>query len=86
MSLATSLSLRPSSSITVGQKRRSILFEPAELVYEIEEGNAIFTRQNLLAIKKNEDELFNDATYQTKLCKLDSSENQTCQLPVSILG
>ena len=77
-------SVTPSSSITGGQKRRSVLFEPVELVYEIEEGN-VFTRQNLLAIKKNEDELFNDATYQSKLCKLDSSENQTCELPVSVL-
>ena len=78
-------SVTPSSSVTSGQKERSILYLPLELFYESQSGN-VFTRENLQRIKENEDDLFNDATYQRKLCQMQTvGLNETCKRPLSIL-
>ena len=73
-----------SSSLAEEQEERSVLYQTLELVYELKEGN-VFSRKSLLTIKANEDQLFNDSTYQSKLCQLQGYPNQTCKLPLSTL-
>lgn len=78
-------SITPSLTFSSGQTQRGVLYQPLEFVYELKGGD-VFARENLLTIKKNEEEIFNDATYQRKLCQLDgTTTNQTCKLPLSIL-
>lgn len=78
-------SVTPSSSITSGQKERSILYTPLELFYHSQSGN-VFTRENLLTIKENEDALFNDPIYKNQFCQIETvGLNQTCKRPLSIL-
>ena len=78
-------SITPSSSVTSGQKERSILYMPLELFYESESGN-VFTRENLLKIQENEDALFSDPEYKSQLCQMQTiGSNQTCKRPLSII-
>ena len=64
------------------QKTRSMQYQTITMVYELKGGN-LFTKENLLAIKRNEDELFNNNDYQKKLCQLQG--NSTCKPLLSIL-
>ena len=67
------------------QQRRGVQYQTITLMYELENGN-VFTKERLLAIQRNENELFNNADYQNKLCQLEgNSTNSTCKLPLSIL-
>lgn len=78
-------SIVPSSSITSGQKERSILYMPLELFYHSESGN-VFTRENLLRIQELEDTLFNDQKYKNEFCQIQTvGLNRTCKQPLSIL-
>lgn len=72
------------TTLTGGQQLRGVQYQAIQMVYEIKDGN-IFTRENLVAIKKSEDELFNNTEYQNKLCQLQGSINRKCKLPLSIL-
>ena len=78
-------SITPSSSVTSGQKGRSILYMPLELFYKSESGN-VFTKENLLKIKETEDYLFNDPKYKSELCQMQTiGSNETCKRPLSII-
>ena len=67
------------------QQTRSIQYQTITLVYELKDGN-LFTKESLLAMQRNEDELFNNSDYQKGFCQLQgTSPNQTCKLPLSIL-
>ena len=78
-------SITPSSSITAGQKERSVLYMPLELFYE-SQGENVFTKENLLKIKENEDSLFNDPKYQNELCQTETiGLSQRCKRPLSII-
>ena len=72
------------TTLNGGQQLRSVKYQFIEMVYELKNGN-VFTRENLLEIKKNEDELYNNADYKNKLCQLQSATNRTCKKPLSIL-
>ena len=72
------------TTLNGGQQLRSVKYQIIEMVYELKNGN-VFTRENLLEIKKNEDELYNNADYKNKLCQLQSATNRTCKKPLSIL-
>ena len=75
-------SVTPSSS---GQRERSIQYSLLELFYESRDGN-VFTKENLMRIKQNEDALFEDQTYKSKLCQMQTvGPNQTCKPPLSIV-
>ena len=80
-------SITPSSSVTAGQNERSILYMPLELFYESQGGN-VFTKENLLKIKENEDSLFNDPKYKSELCQMQtiaSGQITVCKRPLSII-
>ena len=72
------------TTLTGGKQLRGVQYQVIQMVYEMNGGN-VFTRENLLAIKKNENELFKNTDYQKKLCQLEGSTNRTCKLPLSIL-
>ena len=65
-----------------GQQERTAKHEPIHLVYEDEN---VFTRENLLTLKRFEETLFNCTSYQSKLCLLRETEEHTCEKPYSIL-
>ena len=69
------------SQLSGGEQNRRIEYQSIQLVYELKDGN-VFTRENLLTIKANEELLFNNADFKSKLCLL---ENGMCKLPLSIL-
>lgn len=78
-------SITPSSSFTSGQKERSIFYSPLELFYESKGGN-VFTKGNLQRIKENEDALFNNPGYKSRLCQIETvNSTQSCKLPLSII-
>ena len=72
------------SQLSGGQQKRAIQYQSVQLVYERKGGN-VFSRENLLTIKANEEQLYNNSNYQSKLCQLEGVVNRTCKLPLSIL-
>ena len=63
---------------------RSVQYQTIAMVYETNDGN-VFTKDNLKAIQKAEEEVFRDERYQDKLCQLQRLNNVTCRLPLSIV-
>ena len=63
---------------------RSVQYQTIAMVYETNDGN-VFTKDNLKAIQKAEEEIFRDERYQDKLCQLQRLNNVTCRLPLSIV-
>ena len=70
------------SQLSGGQLKRGIKYQSVFLVYE---GDNVFTRENLLSLKKYEETLFNLSDYQNELCLLQGTANRTCAKFVSIL-
>ena len=69
------------------QQKRSVSYQHISLFYELKDGN-IFTKENLLVLQKNEEELFNNTAYQNNLCQLNvgnTTINRVCKPPLSIL-
>ena len=69
------------------QNTRGITYQTLEFVYDLKGGN-ILTRENLLQIEKNENNMFQNEMFKEKLCELQGSAetyNTTCRRPFSIL-
>ncbi len=66
------------------QIHRSVQYQTISMVYELEKGN-VFTKENLQAIQRSEEEMFGAKSYKDELCQLQGSINRTCKKPLSII-
>lgn len=73
-----------STSKESNQSTRSIQYQTIAMVYESTDGN-VFTKENLKAIQKAEEDIFHDKRYKDQLCQIQGLINVTCKLPLSII-